>query len=338
MPLDRTPGHHALFSVHGLGVQLTCDVPAMWSDIDHVLGMFGVAEFPPGFTTTSGHVRAFDTDEVARHVSTHAVAVPVPDDLIELYQDGERFWLVDDRWGICEMNLLKGTWRSWVLPHALADTSRCVEMAVVWPLAQLLRLRGLYLLPAVGLERDGVGVLLVSGFNLLPEIEALVRTEGFRIVGQRWTALRDDATRVEMLHLPGLTERVSLPTPGTLAIPRPTGLVDLHDEFPDAKSLHAFCDVVVLVEPGRRGALRWQDLTPGQAQGAVRSYWPIIELHPQRRSGQLAARLSRVARVGKLQLSRDPEALVGLLHRLTSQVPPRVSVSLHPVAPHAVAV
>jgi hypothetical protein len=42
---------------------------------------------------------------------------------------------------MAEMNLLKGTWRSWILPSATLDPLALRRAAVVWPMAQLLRAR-----------------------------------------------------------------------------------------------------------------------------------------------------------------------------------------------------
>lgn len=320
--------HHALFAVHGLGLQLACDVPGLWGQIDHLLGSFGVLEFPVDFTTTVGHVRAYDESEVARSVSTSAVRVAVPDELLEMYQDGERFWLVDERWGICELNVLKGTWRSWVLEGAGVDEFRCVEMAVLWPLAQLLKRRGLELIPAVSVEREGFGVLMLSGFNLLPELDALLRHAGFKLIGQRWTALRDDENRIELLHLPGRIEHTALPRPGTMSMPRPGGWIDLQDDHGDAQSTHGYCKSVLLIEPGRRRSMRWEELRSGGALAALRENWPMIDLQPSARASSLVARLARSCPVGRLQLSRDPHDLIVHLDQLQDQSTSHVAVSI----------
>ena len=51
-------------------------------------------------------------------VSPAATALPPApaDDLVDVYhdqRDGGRFWIVDDRWGMTELNLVKRRWRSW---------------------------------------------------------------------------------------------------------------------------------------------------------------------------------------------------------------------------------
>jgi len=333
--------HRALFAVHGLGVRLACDVAALWGTIDHLLDTFGGIELPADFTTTSGHVRSYDEADVARHLSASATRVPVRDDLLELYQDGERFWLVDDRWGICELNLLKGSWRSWVLPHAHIDEFRVVENAVLWPLAQLLKRRGLELVPAVSIERDGFGVLLLSGFNLLPELDALLRYAGFKLVGQRWTALREDAGRVELLHVPGRIELMILPRRGTLSMPRPGGWVDLHDDHGHTPSPQAFCSTACILEPGRRQTFKATSLRPGAALTTLRDHWPVVDLQPAGRASPLLTGLSRTTPTYKLELSRDPHDLITWLDDLQDQSRPHVTVTVtnpfKPVAARALA-
>src|SRR5581483_10770081 len=106
------------------------------------------------------------------------------------------------RWGLSELNLLKGQFRSWVLPHPSIEPYRVFEMAVLWPLAQLLRAKGLHLLPGISVARSGWGMLLISPFSIELELSALVRA-GFKVIGQHWTILREEDNRVAMLHLPG---------------------------------------------------------------------------------------------------------------------------------------
>src|SRR4051794_27220527 len=134
------------FAVHGPLLEIDCDVPAVSAEVGRVLAPFEVSDWPEGFGSLAGCVRAYDRAQVVRHVSPAARPVPAQRslDLAELYEEGERFWLVDERWGMVEVNFLKGSWRSWVLPQPRMDPVRVAEMAVLWPAAQLLRPRGLY--------------------------------------------------------------------------------------------------------------------------------------------------------------------------------------------------
>ena len=75
------------------------------------------------------------------------------------YSLAEKHWIVDDRWGVCEIDLLKHRWRSWVLPNPSLDPVHLAEAAVLWPMAQLLRSRGVEIVPAISVERAGWGAL-----------------------------------------------------------------------------------------------------------------------------------------------------------------------------------
>src|SRR4051794_14321565 len=254
-------------SIHGLATTVRNHIPSLEAPLRRALGEFEVGAFPPGFSATEGSLRHYDKQEVLKHLSSTAVRITAPGDGLELYQEGERFWLIDDRWGLMEMNLLKSQWKSWILPEPALAVDQVIELAVTWPLAQLLRAKGLYLLPAATVARASWGMMLVCPFSLEPELTTLLRC-GIRLLGQRWSALRDEEGRVGMLHVPGHVERMPAPrlrgaaknpatgTTNNVPISAPLGAatatVDLESEFPGAAIGHAFCDTVVLVEPGRR--------------------------------------------------------------------------------------
>ena len=92
-----------------------------------------------------------------RHLSPTAKPVAAMGSTMELYEEGERFWLIDDRWGLTEMNLLKGQFQSWILPRPAIDPGMIVQDAVLWPLAQLLRGKGLSLVPGISVAAGWVG-------------------------------------------------------------------------------------------------------------------------------------------------------------------------------------
>lgn len=310
------------YSFHGVPVELKDDFGALAAEVQQILGRFALAgDAPP--TPITGTIRGYSQAEVVRTLSSNAVRVATPnlalgeasDVCMELYQEGERFWLVDDRWGMAEINLLKGSWRSWVLPTATLDPARCVELAVLWPLAQLLRSRGLYLLPGASVARGDWAFLILSPLGLDGELTALVRN-GFGVIGQRWTCVRETEAGgpLEMLHVPGHVERSIgprlLPAAG-----EPT-TVDLTAEYCGSHRDRAECDAVLIVEPGRRPAAHVKEL-PGQlALDGLRRNWPIVELHRQKR--QLPMKLATRCRVYGVQLSRRPEDLMVLLTSIMS--------------------
>lgn len=312
------------FAVHGLAVEIDCAVAEVAGEIERVMGPFAVGGWPEGFGSVVGAVRAYDTAQVIRHVSPTARPLPAPRslDLAELYEDGERFWLVDERWGMLEINFLKATWRSWVLPRPQLDPVRCAEMAVLWPMAQLLRARGLYLLPAVSAVRDGFAFLLLCPFGPEPELTALARA-GYKIIGQRWTAVREEDGRLALLHLPGRIARAAgaafrqrATSPEAGAAYGDAQWLDLNAQFPGSAQLHAFCDAVLVADAARRPHARGRELDQADALHLLRQAWPIVELHPHRRHSALPLKLSQQCRCAEVQLSRNPAELLQLLEQV----------------------
>ncbi|MGB7161107.1 MAG: hypothetical protein WBD40_23810 [Tepidisphaeraceae bacterium] len=322
-----TPRPPARYSLYDLPIEIACDVGTLDAEIARVLGPFRVRDggaFAGRAQATTAIIRPYEEADVMRRLSPRAKRVTSASAATELYEDGERFWLIDDRWGIVEINLLKSQWRAWLLPNPRVDPVRRAEMAVLWPMAQLLRARGLYLLPAVSLVRNGFGLLLLSPFDLGPELSTLVRA-GCRVVGQRWTALREWGGHVEMLHLPGVIERPLSPrmrlagamtTTAPMKTTAPTDTwVDLAREHCGTELSHAPCTGVFVISPGRRPAAHLRPLG-ADAVSVLRGGWPIEELHPLRRHGQLPARLASRCACYEAALSRDPHELLGLMNAL----------------------
>lgn len=306
------------FALHGLAVEMACTVGSLREELGRLFAPFEVNDWPPGFAPITGNIHPYESAEVLRHLSPTATLIKMGDNLLELYQEGERFWLIDERWGLAEINLLKGQWRSWVLPHPTVDPVRCAEMAILWPMAQLLRAKGLYLLPAASVARDDAAALIISPFGIEPELSALMDA-GFRVIGQRWTAIREEEGKIALLHLPGRAERDPRPRlriAGGEAAAR--SWIDLADERSVCPALHAFCDRVLMIEPGRRLAAQMKEIGPADAMGTLRSAWPIVELHPYRRHGPLSGKLARRCRCFQVQLSRQPADMLDLLNTMDS--------------------
>ena len=309
--------HSRQFSVHGPVVDVECDEPGIQDQLDAMLAPFAAAKTPPrgAHPPLSGSILQYDVEEVLRSVSPTAGRLAPQSgatELTEVYEEGERYWFVDERWGLAEVNLLKSQWRSWVLPGPALklDPLRCAERAVLWPLAQLMRARGVHLLPAVAAVRDGWAVLILCPFSLEPELRAMIRA-GYRIVGQRWTAVREEEGRLALLHMPGRVER--------RGAGHSRGATD-DDTWSDltagrgwARQEHAFCDAVLVAEPGRRGCAEARELSPVEAVAHLRRAWPLPDVHAARRASHLPALLSRQCRCASAQLSRDPKENLELL-------------------------
>jgi hypothetical protein len=281
-------------------VELNGELDVLGSAIDHWIGQFEGAG--PLGNQVCGTVRSYDGAEVARHLSPTATRLTTPrgeraiGPTMELYHEGERFWLVDDRWGIAEINLFKSSWRSWILPQRRVDPVTCAQMTVVWPLAQVVRGRGLWLLPgAVAVT----GALVLGAFDSVREIEALA-TAGRRMLGARCACLRQEGDRFTLLP-------VTEPSTG-----EPARL-----------------EMVLIVGSGRRAAAHATPLDGDAAREALCRAWPMAELHRSRRGVPL--KLAGACRCFAVQLSRRGEDFAALLESLA---PPKPQVVIaRPVRP-----
>jgi hypothetical protein len=299
--------------------------------IDFTVGDLAVDDWPEGFVPTTGLIRPYEQAAVMRHLSPTARALSNSGDLRDIYEEGSRYWLVDDRWGLVELDLVKNHFHAWVLPDTMHDAYQVVQDAVLWPMAQLLRCRGLHLVPAASVVRDGWGMLVISQCNIELELRALMH-RGFRIVGQHWTALREEDGRVAMLHLPGMVEH--LPPPqlrGTGAFDQVAQWLDITAELAGSGRHHAFCDAVLVIEAGRRALPSIRAVNKSASADILRQHWPITELHPQHRGSIIAGRLASQCNVFSATLSRRPEDLLKQLDLMRDgkSFPAKVEVQVH---------
>jgi hypothetical protein len=310
--------------MHGLAVQLDVVCPALNPEIDRLFKPFSALAPPANSVWTAGIIKPFNLPEVSRQISPAAVPHAGHSAFGQLYSLDERHWLVDERWGMCQINVLKRSWRSWILPRTSLDPVRLAEAAVLWPLSQLLRTRGLHLIPAISIERNGWGALLLSSYDMQPELIRLLRA-GYRIVGQRWTAIRSDNGKLTLLNMPGLTP---IPTGRPEAAPnrrRPLW-IDLTASNPWATADRAECCAAFMVEPGRRDAIHGRELNDSTA--AIRSAWPMIELSRHRRpSCDPAVQLARRCRCFLIQLSRNQNDFVQLMETVRRKQAPARSLA-----------
>jgi hypothetical protein len=298
-------------------VSLTCTVGDIAELLPHWLGLFDAPMIPAGMAIARGSVEPFSQEKVVRSVSPNAIACYHPEQQLDLYRDAERYWLVDDRWGICQLNLLQRTWTSWVIEQPRMDPVRVLEWSVLWPMAQVLRGKGLSLVPAAGVAREGSGLLLISTVNVGRQMQSLIRG-GWNLIGQRWVALREEEGRVAMLQMPGAIELVE--TWRQSPFRRSAPYTDLLEAHPAAGQHHAFCDAVVLIGPGRRGGAGAHRLQGDDALGELRRRWPIAELHPARAQG-IAHRLYETCDIHTLHLPAWPaDATAGTLSAIIGAV------------------
>lgn len=305
-------------SLHGHGVELSVRVPGVGRVASAILGPL-IEPFLPNDPEIRGAVLPFKELDVLRQLSSDAVRIDDSDLLLELYRDprgGERLWLVDERWGICEINLLRRSWKSWVLPAASIDAVRLFEAAVMWPMSQLLRCTGLHVIPAAAVGRNGRGVLILSPFDVGPELEAVSRA-GVGVIGQRWTALREEPDgRVSLLSIPGRIEQA--PAPRLLSA-GPMGQAAWVDLAAGRPCHQAYCELILLVEPMRRTEATARAMTAIEAREQLRLLWPIPQLSAGASAtvatNMLSANLARTCSVQSVRLSRNGQDLARLLVR-----------------------
>jgi hypothetical protein len=374
---DLDDGHFSL-SLYGASATLDCHVPRLHGRLDWLLGEFRNPDVSAGGrqakpNSVAGSIAPFDLElATQRAPSVLRRWEHRGDELVTLFQDGEHFWMLDERWGLCQMDLLRGAWRSWVLPRARVHPMRGAELAALWPLAQLLRGRGVHLVPAASVARGNWGALLLCPYPIERELTLLVR-HGYRLIGQRWTAIVERGGRPVLLHMPGWVERpdhrgrrVGAESPagrralgrrrsawlgrmrpmgpaGRIGMPEEVECVDLtgSDCLSDGHTADwqaaAPCDAVVIVHSGRLTEASCSDLRPSDAAAEIRRAWPIPDLHPTRVASPLPLRLAATSQCARLQLGRNPAGLVRLLDDLRGAArpaPPKLTLS-HLLPPRA---
>lgn len=302
--------------LHGLAIEITCESPSLNPTLGRLLGCYSVPDFDQGPTVTHGSIRPYVGAEVARRLPSNAVPLHDAGELTEIYAQDERAWIFDERWGMSEINLLKGQWKSWILPQPRIDAVRVTEMAVLRPLAMLIKNRGIHLIPAAAVARDGFAALAISPFGLERELSALLAAR-YRIIGQRWTALREDDGRLALLGMPGVMQQ----RPASAA--SPPEWIDLTASNPLSSQPYAICNAVLIIDAGRRARATSSAWELNDAATVLRLAWPIPELHPGRRRMQFASRIPQLCDCYRVQLSHEPREWVSLLESLRSATPLR---------------
>ena len=302
------------FSLHGLPIEIDCASDALDPSIGRLLGCFAGSGFDDASAVTRGSIVPYVGSEVARRVPADATPLHGSGDLTELYVQEARAWMFDERWGMSEINLLKGQWKSWVLPQPRLDPIRVTEMAVLRPLAMLLKNRGIHLLPAAAAVRDQFAVLAISPFGLERELSALLASR-YRIIGQRWTALSEENGQLQLLGMPGVVQQRS--AAGTAE------WIDLTATNPLAAQPRAVCSAVLIIDAGRRPRASITPWSVEDASTVLRLAWPLPELHPSRRRVQFAPRVAQLCSCYRVQLSHEPREWLSLLESLRSASPLR---------------
>lgn len=307
-------------TLHGSAVEIECACDELVPHIDHLAQPFREEGFPDGFVPIRGMIEPYHLDDVLKHLPPRARRIPVDDQPFDLYRDGDRYFRVDETIGLTLVDIVRRRWHSWVMEDAMvADPVRVTDAAVHWPLAQLMARRGVQIIPGVALAKDNFGALLIGELSMEPELTALL-SAGYRLIGQRWVALQEEAGGIAMLHLPGHVQQKDPPA----APMRPARFtsdrwIDFHARFPRSMQNHAFCDLVLVCGGGRREQICVRPVGWAGAMNVLRRAWPIADLPPLRRGGKLVAKIASQARVAELQLSREPRELLAVLEMFRSR-------------------
>ncbi len=330
---------HRKLIVHGQAVEVACACDELVPHLDHFAQPFREEAFPDGFNPIRGTIEPYGLEEVLKQLSVKAVRVSTGDQPFELYRDGDRYFRLENGVGLTLVDLVRRRWHSWVTPDALIDPIRLTDSVLLWPMAQLLAHRGLQMIPAAGLVRGSVGVMIVGEVPLEPELLSFIAA-GYKLIGQRWVALREEQGRLAMLHLPGhvihkspprapgvwtgpfgVTSPVRTPRPATARF-TPIDWIDLHACHPRAIANHAYCDVVLVCGAGRRDEIRLKEVGWTAAINLLRRSWPAGDVPPGRRGGKLVARMASRLRVADVQLSRGEADLVSAVDALCAAPAP----------------
>jgi len=297
----------------------------MQEQIRFFLGPFLLSRHPTQGDEFHGQIRPFQLAEVTHSLSPAAKSERYSDGLVEIYSLSEKHWIIDDRWGICEIDLLKRRWRSWVIPRPALDAVQLAEAAALWPMAHLLRTRGVEMVPAIAVERAGWGAMIISPYPIGDEIARIVRA-GYRVIGQRWTALIPQNGRLVLRHVPGLLE-----SPASLgrSISRRPIWTNLTSENPWSSAEMAWCDAVIAIAPGRRSKTVGRVVSPADSQTLLRRAWPMPDLPINRpRLDHPAAYLGRDCLCLSVQLSRRNDEFLDLIEFTRKRSATRVKVSI----------
>lgn len=286
-------------NLFGHCVEIASREPAATSLIQAML-----VDRDPVASTTAPAIRGliypFDSALVARSVRRSSNRVPTRDPLQEIYADNERLWLIDERWGVTEVNLLKRLWRSWVRPNV--DPSVMLDHAICWPMAQLLERRGTSLIPAVSLVRDGWGVLVLSPYDLTAELSRLTHA-GYRVMGARWTAVHTSVAGVT-LHRGPEAWSAGVASPGTLTV---------GDPWFGCRAASSACDCVMIVQPTRRDRVAARSVGAATAHASLQNGWPMYSGRRHAEFTQTLSRLVDRAHIVEAHLARNPNDLLDLL-------------------------
>jgi hypothetical protein len=303
-------GHRKL-AIHGPVVELDCAVPFLDPSLDLLLSEFKVPGWQQTLVPTAGAIHPFEEGEVISRLPESARHLARTCDEMDIYEEGGCYWVVDDRWGMMMIDPETRQWQSWIVPQPTLDAYRVAELSVLWPIAQLLRSQGVHLLPAISAVREGFAFLLICPFGVEPEMTAMINS-GYKLIGQRWTALREEDGRMALLHMPGRVERLTTPRL-RYGIAEQESWIDVTQEYPGSRQRHAFCDAVLVAEPGRGAKADLHKTEQGEAVSLLRDAWPMTELY----SGQHGSpheRLARSCRCFEVQLSRNSKDLLSLLN------------------------
>lgn len=267
----------------GVGINLRLAEPATRAIAGDVLKSLSPVVHGRSATIT-GAILPYDAGEVARRVSSDAKLLQSGDSGFDqgaevfAMPDGSRFWWINELWGLCEIDLIKRRFISFVLDRPRLGGIELMESAVYVPLSHLLQPHGVHLIPAVSLAQRGRGVLVLTPFALDNAIRAMADF-GVGVLGQRWTCVARDpqSGQWQLRYVPGRTLCPVSPARRTVGDAASLGL-RYDASSPLMRRQPASCELVLSLDLMRGKSTSAKPVPKLEAGNLLRERWPISDL------------------------------------------------------------
>jgi hypothetical protein len=291
--------HIRSFHIHGIDIQVETDIPQLSRGVTELLGKFPQASNINGnsLTVVCGTAEGRETGnrKKDRHLQGERLYTSSPIDMLNLealgikldvWCDGPSLLLDFHRHGWLLLDPEQGTLEGCLTEPITLHHQIVGSLFFLMPLSRLLASRGLYLIHAAALERNGRGVLMpgVSRSGKSTSCVALMRA-GYRCLSDDKPFLRGNSKGIELLAFP---EKLDVTDQTVSFIPE-------------------LCTASTALTPGyRKKQFHPEAIYPGSTVNAVQ---PDLILFP-RISGESASRLERLPKATALEMILPHSLLV----------------------------